>query len=127
MKVRPIAKHCAPKSYGNAWLPYMHISPRTHSGIGVSGASDGFQLGLVAVVLSMPPFPVFPLLAAVRLGEVYSISGMHYPVIIVIATFAVIPVMVVTVVAIVESDADLWGCGIGPNCHRSNQSDCQEK
>jgi hypothetical protein len=41
--------------------------------------------------------------------------------------FVVVPVMVITVVPIVDSDADLLRCGVGSNRQRSNKRGGQEK
>ena len=75
------------------------------------------------VGMNVAPCPVFVLLAAPCLPVNYMISGMLYPECLVGALFAVIPVMIVLVVAIVDPDADPLRCSsVARNRHRSNQS-----
>ena len=87
---------------------------------------DGFQVELVAVGVTVPPIPILSLLVAPRSGEGHMISGVFYSECLVGALFACIPVMVVSVVAIVDPDADTLRCSVGCNRHRSNQSGAQE-
>jgi hypothetical protein len=87
---------------------------------------DGFQIELIVVGMIVPPGPVISLLVAVCFGEGHVVLGVLSSKNRIGVNFAIIPIVIVLVVAIVDPDADLR-CGIGPNRHRSNQSGGQEK
>ena len=71
--------------------------------------------------MSVAPIPVCPLLPTVRPGEGNIIPVVFSPESLVGVNFAVIPVVVVTVVAIVDSYTDALRRGVGLNRRRSNK------
>ena len=77
-----------------------------------------YSVDLVVFVFAfvfVAPFPVIPLTAAVIPGEVIIITGMFHAVARIVLAFVVVPIMIITVVAIVESNSAPLRCGAGPD------------
>jgi len=85
--------------------------------------------GLIVVGMSMAPAPVRSLLAAIRSGErhVVVVLGMFLPELHVGVFFAIVPVMVILMVAIVNAYADRLRCRVRADRHWSDKSSSQEK
>src|ERR1700722_20245503 len=81
----------------------------------------GTSRELIVIGVFMAPIPVSSLLAALVLAKGHFVFGMFLPEGLVGFRFAIIPVVIVLVVAIVDPDADRLRSGVGGDGHRSNQ------